>query len=267
VRRAGEFLESDNDEGDSGFRSELRARAGASPAGMGGSNEETLGLGQSPGQGDEFARELAGTMSAIANLVVKATGRSVSNGGWLYFSGAREDYRPFRAKCRLFQETYHGMTPPKLLVSMFREWNLSEEAARHIKGAKDMRAAWGMLDVVYDGAPVEGSGVARAPETQWVGRADRTEAGATEEKRLAPMKAGEEVEVGSQEKHVFINTPHGIRSLRRLWVSGEEPEHTVVSREAAQSCGVRVNGRRPATGITGPTGVAVGPDTECEMFL
>ncbi len=82
-------------------------------------------------------------MSAIANLVVKATGGSVSNGGWLYFSGAREDYRPFRAKCRLFQETYHGMTPPKLLVSMFREWNLSEEAARHIQGAKDMRAARG----------------------------------------------------------------------------------------------------------------------------
>ena len=75
------------------------------------------------------------------------------------------------------------------------------------------------------------------------------------------------MEVGSQEKHVFVNTPHGIRSLRRLWVPGEEPEHTIVSREAAQSCGVRVNGRRPATGITGPTGMAIGPDTECEMFL
>jgi hypothetical protein len=199
----------------------------------------------------------------------------MSNGGWLYFSGAREDYRPFRAKCQLFQETYHGMTPPKLLVSMFREWNLSEEAARHIKGAKDMRAAWGMLDVVYDDAPAGGSGAARAPGIQWAGRAEGTEAGraegteagAAEEKWLAPMKAGEEVEVGSQEKHVFINTPHGIRSLRRLWAPGEEPEHTVVSREAAQSCGVRVNGRRLATGIAGPTGMAIGPDTGCEMFL
>ncbi len=87
------------------------------------------------------------------------------------------------------------------------------------------------------------------------------------EKRLVPMKAGKEAAVGSQEKHVFINTPHGIRSLRRLWVPGEEPEHTVVGREAAQSCGMRANGRQLATGITGPTGVANGPDTDYEMFL
>jgi hypothetical protein len=267
VQGAGESLESDDDEGNSGLRPVLGARADSSPVRMGDRDEGTPTPGQSPGEGSEFARELASTMSAIASLVVKATGRSVSNGGWLYFSGEREDYRPFRARCRLFQETYHGMTPPKLLVSMFREWNLTEEAARHIKGAKDMRAAWRMLDAVYDGAPVEGLGAARAPEIQWVGRAEGVEAGAAEEKRLVPMKVGEEVEVGWQEKHVFINTPHGIRSLRRLWVPGEEPEHTVVSREAAQSCIVRVNGRRPATGITGPTGVAVGPDTECEMFL
>jgi hypothetical protein len=112
------------------------------------------------------------------------------------------------------------MTPPKLLVSMFREWNLSEEAARHIKGAKDMRAAWGMLDAVYDGAPAEGLGAARAPEIQWTGRAEGTEARAAQEEWLAPMKAGEGREVGSQEKHVFVNTPHGIRSLRHLWPLG-----------------------------------------------
>jgi hypothetical protein len=90
-------------------------------------------------------------MSAIANLVVKASGQSVNNGGWLYFSGAREDYRLFTAKCQLFQETYHRVTPQKSLVDMFREWNLSEEVARHIKGAEDMQAAWRMLDAVYDG--------------------------------------------------------------------------------------------------------------------
>jgi len=80
---------------------------------MGGSKEGTPALGQRPGQGDEFARELAGTMSAIANLVVKATGRSVNNGGWLYFSGVKEDYPPFKARCQLFQETYHGTTQPR----------------------------------------------------------------------------------------------------------------------------------------------------------
>jgi len=147
-------------------------------------------------------------MSAIANLVVKATGRSVNNGGWLYFSGVQEDYQPFKARCQLFQETYHGMTPPKLLVSMFREWNLSEEAARHIKGAKDMRAAWGMLDAVYDGAPAEGPGAAGALGIQWSGRAEETKAGAAEEEWPAPMEAGEGMEAGPQERHVCVNTPY-----------------------------------------------------------
>jgi hypothetical protein len=222
-------------------------------------------------------------MSAIANLVVKATGRSVSNGGWLYFSGTREDYRPFRGRCQLFQETYHGITPQKFLVGMFREWNLSEEVADHIKGAEDMQAAWRMLDAVYDGAPAQELGAARARELQWMERAEELEAGAAGEKRLAPPKAGEEAAlgtmninaaesgvgtaVGPQEKHVFINTPHGIRSLRRLWVPGEEPEHTVVSREVAQSYSMRANGRRQATWIIGPTGVTVGIDTDYEMFL
>jgi hypothetical protein len=134
VQGAGESSESDDDEGNSGFRPVLRARADSSPVGMGDRDEETPTPGQSPGEGDEFARELASTMSAIASLVVKATGRSVSNGGWLYFSGAREDYRPFRARCRLFQETYHGMTPPKLLVGMFREWQNGRKPATGITG-------------------------------------------------------------------------------------------------------------------------------------
>ncbi len=46
---------------------------------------------QPPGGSDEFAQELASTMSTIASLVIKASGRSVSNGGWLYFNGDSED--------------------------------------------------------------------------------------------------------------------------------------------------------------------------------
>jgi hypothetical protein len=71
---------------------------------------------------------------------------------------------------------------------------------------------------------------------------------------------------GLQEKHVFIYTKHGIRRLRRLWTRGEEPEHTVVSQEAAQRYGLRAESRRQATWITGPTGV-VSLDTDYEMFL
>ena len=82
---------------------------------------KTLAPDQPPGESDEFARELASTMSTIGILVIKASGRSVSNGGWLYFNGESEDYCAFRAKCRLFQETYHEATPPTALVKMFRE--------------------------------------------------------------------------------------------------------------------------------------------------
>ncbi len=70
-----------------------------------------------------------------------------------------------------------------------------------------------------------------------------------------------------QGKHVFINTPLGIRSLRRLWLRGEEPEHTVVSKEVAQTYSMRADGRRQATWITGPTGVMVSIDTDYVMFL
>ncbi len=287
VQGAEESSTSDDDEGGSGFGPVLRARADSSPAEVGDSDVEAPTLGQPPGEHDEFARELANTMSAIANLVVKASGRSINNGGWLYFSGAREDYRSFRAKCQLFHETYHRVTPQKSLVDMFREWNLAEEVARHIKGAGNMQAAWGMLDAVYDGAPIQmknqGSEVGRAPELQGVERAERMEAGAAGEERPAPPKAGGEAvsktmianvaksgagtAVGPQEKHVFIYTLHGIRRLKCLWANGREPEHTVVSHEAAKRYSLRVDSRKRATRITGPTWVTVGLDTDHEIFL
>jgi hypothetical protein len=143
VQGAEEPSTTDDDEGSSGFRPALRVRADSSPVEVGDGNAEAPTPEQPPGEGDEFARELANTMSAIAYLVIKASGRSVSTGGWLYFSGASEEYRSFRAKCQLFQETYHRATPRKSLVDMFREWNLAEEVARHVKGAGDMQAAWG----------------------------------------------------------------------------------------------------------------------------
>jgi hypothetical protein len=226
-------------------------------------------------------------MSAIASLVVKASGRSVSNGGWLYFNGASGDYRPFKTKCRLFQETYHKVTPQKPLVNMFREWKLAEEVACHIKGAEDMPTAWRMLDAVYDDTPAQ-----TMDQTPEAGRAfgpqeeeseEDSEAGATSEEQHALLQAREaaafrivdaevarpaaEAANGPQEKHVFIYTLHRIRRLRRLWTSGKEPEHTVVSHEAAQRYGLRAESRRQAAWITGPTGVTVSLDMDYEMFL
>ena len=90
-------------------------------------------------------------------------------------------------------------------MSMFREWNLSEEAARHIKGAKDMRAAWGMLDAVYDSAPAQGLGATRAPEPLWVERAER---GARDTSGANVAELGVGREIGLQWGHIFIDTPH-----------------------------------------------------------
>ncbi len=153
---------SESDTSDPGGMPQLRRRSPA-PDTRSQRVQQAAPVPDKPPEGNsEFTRELAGTMSAIASLVVKASGWSVSNGGWLYFSGACEDDRSFRTKFRFFQETYHKVTPQKALVDMFREWNLAEEVACHIKGAEDMSTAWRMLDAVYDGAPAQTSG--KAPE-------------------------------------------------------------------------------------------------------
>ncbi len=242
---------------------------------------------QPPGGSDEFARELANTISTIASLVIKASGRSVSNGGWLYFNGESEDYCAFRAKCRLFQETYLKATPPAALVKMFREWNLAEDVACRIEGAEDMPAAWRRLDSIY-GAPLalttdQTTGAGWTPEPQEGESGVGSDAEPPSEEEPAPLQTrgatayrimnvgmvrpAVEAATSPQGKHVFINTPHGIRSLRRLWLRGEEPEHTVVSKEVAQTYSMRADGRRQATWITGPTGVTVSIDTDYEMFL
>jgi hypothetical protein len=84
---------------------------------------------------------------------------------------------------------------------------------------------------------------------------------------VGTVRPAVEAATSPQGRHVFINTPHGIRSLRRLWVRGEEPEHTIVSKEVAQRYSMRADGRRQVTWIRGPTGVTVGIDTDYEMFL
>jgi hypothetical protein len=76
---------------------------GSSLTEMGDDGAQAPAPNRPSGGNDEFARELASAMSNIASLVIKASGHSVSNGGWLYFDGESEDYCTFRSKCRLFQ--------------------------------------------------------------------------------------------------------------------------------------------------------------------
>jgi hypothetical protein len=128
----------------------------------------------------------------------------------------------------------------------------------------------------------------KTPEARWMPKLQEDESrveseAGTSKGELAPLQAREvaafrivDVEVtwpaakatsGPQEMHVFIYTPHGIRCLRRLWTYGKEPEHTVVSLEAAQRYSLRAESRGQVTWITGPTRVTVGLDTDYEMFL
>ncbi|MFN9909872.1 MAG: hypothetical protein ACK56F_27765, partial [bacterium] len=84
-----------------GLRMPQVAGTGSSSKETGDGNAQAPAPDQPSGGNDEFARELASAMSTIASLVIKASGRSVSNGGWLYFNGESEDFCTFRAKCRL----------------------------------------------------------------------------------------------------------------------------------------------------------------------
>jgi hypothetical protein len=150
-----------------------------------------------------------------------------------------------------------------------------------------MPAAWRKLDSIY-GAPLTLT-TDPTPGAGWMPEPREEESGVgsdaepTSEEEPAPLQArgatayrivdvgmarpAIEAATSPQGRHVFINTPHGIRNLRRLWLRGEEPEHTVVSREVAQTYSMRADSRRQATWITGPTGVTVGIDTDYEMFL
>jgi hypothetical protein len=93
---------SESDTSDPGRMPQLRRRSPA-PDTHSQRMQQAAPVPDKPPEGNsEFAWELASTMSAIASLNVKASGRSVSNGGWLYFSGACEDYHSFRTKCWFF---------------------------------------------------------------------------------------------------------------------------------------------------------------------
>jgi hypothetical protein len=111
MQEAEELPAVDTREESPGLRLPQVAGTDSSSKETGDGDAKALAPDQPPGGSDEFARELASAMSTLASLVIKASGRSVSNGGWLYFNGESEDYCTFRAKCRLFQETYHKATP------------------------------------------------------------------------------------------------------------------------------------------------------------
>jgi hypothetical protein len=57
-----------------------------------------------------FAQGLTNTMNAIANQVIRASGKSVKNGGWPYFDVMFKEYPSFKRKFWTYQVNYHQAT-------------------------------------------------------------------------------------------------------------------------------------------------------------
>jgi hypothetical protein len=74
-------------------------------------------------------------MNAIANQVIRSSGRSGRNAGWPYFDGTFRDYPAFKRKFESFQMTYHRGTPTRELFQQFREMCLPEKLSVKIKSA------------------------------------------------------------------------------------------------------------------------------------
>jgi hypothetical protein len=65
------------------------------------------------GLGLEAIQGMTNAMNAIANLVIRNSGRSGRNAGWPYFDGTFRDYPAFKRKFESFQMNYHRGTPTR----------------------------------------------------------------------------------------------------------------------------------------------------------
>jgi hypothetical protein len=101
------------------------------------------------GLGLEAIQGMTNAMNAIANQVIRSSGRSGRNEGWPYFDGTFRDYPAFKRKFESFQRTYHRGTPTQELFQQFREMCLSEKLSVKIKSANTMENAWIRLDAWF----------------------------------------------------------------------------------------------------------------------
>ncbi len=85
------------------------------------------------GLGLEAIQGMTNAMNAIANQVIRDSGRSGRNAGWPYFDGTLRDYPAFKRKFESFQMNYHRGTPTRELFQQFREMCLPEKLSTKIK--------------------------------------------------------------------------------------------------------------------------------------
>ncbi len=102
------------------------------------------------GLGIEAVQEMTNAMNAIANQLIRNSGRSTRNAVSPYFDGTYRDYPAFKKKFLSFQANYHHGTPSRELVQQFPEMCLLDKIALRIKRVESMEAAWVRLNVFYN---------------------------------------------------------------------------------------------------------------------
>jgi hypothetical protein len=101
------------------------------------------------GLGVEAMQGMTNSMNAIANQVIRNSGRTTQNAGWPYFIGTYRDYPAFKRKFASFQANYYYCTPSRELVQQFREMCLPEKIALRIRRVETMETAWRRLDALF----------------------------------------------------------------------------------------------------------------------
>jgi hypothetical protein len=86
-------------------------------------------------------QRMTNLMNAMANQVIRNSGRTTQNAGWPYFDGTYRDYPAFKRKFASFQANYHYGMPSRELVQQFREMCLSEKIALWIRKVETMKIA------------------------------------------------------------------------------------------------------------------------------
>jgi hypothetical protein len=97
----------------------------------------------------EAMQGMTNARNAIANQVIRNSGRSTRNPGWPYFDGIFRDYPAFKRKFASFRANYHRGTPTQELFQQFREMCLPEKIAAKLKMAETTETAWVRLDAWY----------------------------------------------------------------------------------------------------------------------
>jgi hypothetical protein len=97
----------------------------------------------------EAMQGMTNAMNAIANQVIRNSGRSARNASWPYFDGTFSDCPAFKRKFESFRINYHRGTPTRELFQQFREMCLPEKIATRIKSAETMENAWIRLDAWF----------------------------------------------------------------------------------------------------------------------